>query len=109
MKFIDIVTNVINDIDITIEDEEVDKIKNFINRGYNELAKRERTGEVTDLVNNTDILKTQSCNSEFIVAFAKYLYYQYDGQENRAEDFKRDYESYYVKKRIKATGIVVGD
>lgn len=49
-----------------------------------------------------DELQTNPLNDEYLIAYAKYLYFQSEEEFNKAEIFKRDYETYpIVKKPVK--------
>lgn len=149
MTFLEVIEVVMQDLDELMEDTEVlNKVKNYINRGYRELARREgvsksATKEVVDgsvmlpedcvelidvrygndyvdyflegrkiivvdeieeirliysylvdkLVRDGDSLDTADCNVEFIINFAKYLYYLNDYMPEEASLFKNEMES----------------
>lgn len=150
MTFKEILDTLLLDCDEDINDVEmVNRLKNYINRGYRELAKRESmdksvvktvdnnyitkpldlvevskviqdgyaipyevrgnkifvransTNDVTLvysyipelLKSDTDETETNDINSEFILSYAKYLYYVNDGLLEEASLYKNEYEN----------------
>lgn len=154
MTFLELQQTVISDIDEDISDTALlQKIKNYINRGYKEVAKREltektvnatvSTGKVrkpTDffglvdvkqddesighsvegsfiivevdsgqvkltynyipviMENDDDETETNESNVEFIINYAKWLYYLSEGMMDEATLFKREADSINIVK-----------
>lgn len=150
MKFIELVNLLFDDLFETKNVENERKFRSYINRGYQELNKRENnkkviTGtspitipndfikistvtvgdmivpyEITDnkinvntdvdcevrynysvpqLINDTDILQTNSANSDFILAYAKWIYFMNDNMYEDANYWKKEYESMKIVKK----------
>lgn len=51
-----------------------------------------------DLSDN-DELQTNELNNEWLIAYTKYLYYQSEEEFDKAEVFRRDYESFPITKK----------
>lgn len=108
MKLIEVVEIICTDIDESKNDTTVtSKLRTFIDRAHKEAAKRERNVEVINpLINDDDLLQTLDQNIEFIYAHAKYLYFQSEEDFDLAEIYKRDFENYDLKKRVRTFKLV---
>lgn len=106
MKLIEVIENLCVDIDESKNDITiVKKLKIYIDRAHKEAAKREKSS-VETLQNDDDLLQTFDENIEFIYAYAKYLYYQSEEDHELAEIYKRDFESYDLKRKVRSFKLV---
>lgn len=97
MNLGDLIDTVIEDLDEVKTNIPLrDRVKKIINRGYKELAKREGKELPPNLVKDTDLLLTNEKNIEFIINYAKWLYYLADQDNESAGIFKGEYEGFKI-------------
>jgi hypothetical protein len=104
---LDLTNTIIKDVDENTSDVNLkEKIEGYVNRCYMELAKRERFDSLPVVLQESDEPETYPENDEFLIAYAKYLYFQAADEMSKAEIFKRDYESMDLKKTPKTYEVI---